>query len=327
MILINFVVLQLHYFHAESKEGKMTQPIKALILATIILLGFSAHSIAQKSEWKTMRFDSLDYYRLELKDGTEMIGNVIGQDSLNVYLKTKYIPRIEVSYESIAKIEIIAKENIQGGSYWFRNPHTTRYFFAPSAFNLKKGEGYYQNTYLFLNSFNVGVTDHFSIGGGFEIISLFGSLSSGEFSPIFFITPKLSFEATKNFRYGFGVFYVNIPDLFEEGREGAGITYAMGTYGNENRNITIGSGLSFTDSGFDRRPIFTVCGLSRFSNRTAFVTENWILYDGTKTTGIYSYGFRFFGSKMAVDLGFINNSDISKGIFIGIPYVDFTVKF
>ncbi|MEY3343107.1 MAG: hypothetical protein RL090_791, partial [Bacteroidota bacterium] len=59
----------------------------------------------------------------------------------------------------------------------------------------------------------------------------------------------------------------------------------------------------------------------------AFVTENWILYDGTKTTGIYSYGFRFFGSKMAVDLGFINNSDISKGIFIGIPYVDFTVKF
>ncbi|MFM7079166.1 MAG: hypothetical protein ACKOYC_05195 [Bacteroidota bacterium] len=305
----------------------MEHRLKVIAVAIVILSGFYTHSVAQKNEWRTMSFDSLDFYRLELKDGTEMIGNVVDQDSLNLYLKTKYIPRIEVSYQSISQIEIIPKENIQGGTYWFRNPHTTRYFFAPSAFNLKKGEGYYQNTYLFLNSFNVGVTDHFSIGGGFEIISLFGSMSSGEFSPVFFITPKVSFEAAKNFHYGFGVFYLNVPDLFEEGRSGAGITYAMGTYGSENRNITVGSGLSFTDSGFDSSPIFTLCGLSRFSKRTAFVTENWILYDGPETNGIYSYGFRFFGPKIAVDLGFINNSDISRALFLGIPYVDFTVKF
>lgn len=301
--------------------------LRIIVVLTVVMVGSNPNAYSQKPDWKAMRFDSSSYYLIELKDGSEMIGNVIGTDSSNIFFKTKYLSKVDVSFESVARIEIIPEENLHNGVYWFRNPHATRYFFAPSAFNLKEGEGYYQNTYLFLNSFNVGVTDHFSIGGGVEFLSLFGSLSDSEFNPVFFITPKVSFSASKNFHYGFGVFYINVPDLFEEGREGAGITYAMGTYGNENRNITLGTGLSFTGSGFDSSPIFTLCGLSRFSKRTAFVTENWILYDGRETVGIYSYGFRFFGPKLAVDLGFINNKDISTALFFGIPYVDFTVKF
>ena len=31
--------------------------------------------------------------------------------------------------------------------------------------------------------------------------------------------------------------------------------------------------------------------------------------------------------KIAVDLGFINSGDIVKEIAIGVPYVDFVVKF
>lgn len=305
----------------------MKRIVKLILITVFCFLLKADFSIAQEHGWKNMKPDSLEFYRLELNDGTEMIGNIIGQDSTHVYLKTKYLTKVEISHESIANLEVIPKENLKNGVYWFRNPHATRYFFAPSAFNLKKGEGYYQNTYLFLNSFNVGVTNHFSIGGGVEFISLFGSMAGGDFQPIFFITPKVSFEATKNFRYGFGVFYLNVPDLFEEGREGAGISYAMGTYGNENRNITFGSGFSFTESGFDNNPVFTLCGMSRFTKRTAFVSENWIIYDGKETVGLYSYGFRFFGTKMAVDLGFINNRDIADVLLLGIPYVDFTIKF
>ncbi|MBE9480617.1 MAG: hypothetical protein IMY69_02855 [Bacteroidetes bacterium] len=42
---------------------------------------------------------------------------------------------------------------------------------------------------------------------------------------------------------------------------------------------------------------------------------------------IFSYGVRFFGERISVDLGFINNKDIIEEIVIGIPYVDFVVKF
>jgi len=36
---------------------------------------------------------------------------------------------------------------------------------------------------------------------------------------------------------------------------------------------------------------------------------------------------RFMGESIAVDLAFLNNSDIAEGIVIGVPWVDFVVKF
>jgi hypothetical protein len=267
-------------------------------------------------------------YRIELKDGAEIIGSYLGSDSTYLYFRSEFIARMEIPISSIQELELLNKDDFHQGVYWFKNPHATRYFFAPSAFNLDKGEGYYQNTYLFLNSFNVGVTNHFSIGGGMEFLSMFGSTASEDgFNPIFFLTPKLSFQAAQNFHYGFGVFYVNVPELFSEDREGGGIAYTMGTYGKENRNVTVGTGFGFTASGFSDKPIFTLCATSRFARRTAFVTENWIIYNGLNSYGLFSYGLRFFGEKIAVDLGFINNKDIYKSILPGIPYVDFTVKF
>jgi hypothetical protein len=138
----------------------------------------------------------------------------------------------------------------------------------------------------------------------------------------------MSFKATDRFHYGLGVYYINIPSLFDDNeRTGAGITYAMGTIGDENKNLTVGGGLAFARQEFSKDPIFTVCGLSRISKRTAFVSENWLLLNNNKVEAVYSYGLRFFGEKMAVDLGFINNPDIAQALIIGIPYVDFTVKF
>ncbi|HNZ85615.1 MAG TPA: hypothetical protein PKN90_04720, partial [Paludibacteraceae bacterium] len=58
---------------------------------------------------------------------------------------------------------------------------------------LKKGEGYYQNTMLLLNSFNVGITDYFSIGGGIEFLSTFITLSEVTLTPLSILHPKLVF--------------------------------------------------------------------------------------------------------------------------------------
>ena len=33
------------------------------------------------------------------------------------------------------------------------------------------------------------------------------------------------------------------------------------------------------------------------------------------------------GEKIAVDLAFVNSKDIYQGIVIGIPFIDFAVKF
>ena len=261
--------------------------------------------------------DSTKIYKIELKDGSIFIGNILQQDSVNIVLRTSSIPKIEIPVSKIKSIDEVDKSNFKDGGYWYPNPHATRYFYGPSAIGLKKGEGYYQNTYLVLNSFNVGITDNISIGGGLELISTFAGKD-----PLFFITPKASFKVAEKFHAGGGVLYARIPG----GLGSLGTVFATGTYGTTDNNITSSLGWGFVDSKFSEQPIITLSGMTRISKRAALVTENWLIpTDGYY--GLFSYGVRFFGEKIAVDLAFINNRDIAEVIMIGIPYVSFTVKF
>lgn len=259
--------------------------------------------------------DSTKTYKIELNDGSIFIGNILQKDSVNLVMITSSIPKLEIPISEIKTIEIVNELNLKNGIYWFPNPHATRYLYAPSAFNLKKGEGYYQNTWLFLNSFNVGITDNISIGGGLELISTFTARD-----PIFFITPKVGFKVTEKFHAGGGVLFARIPGT------SLGTIFGTGTYGSEDHNITSSLGWGFVDGEFSQRPIITLSGMTRVSKRVALVTENWLIPTGSYY-GIFSYGVRFLGEKIAVDLAFINNPDIAEGIIIGIPYVSFNVKF
>ena len=81
---------------------------------------------------------------------------------------------------------------MEGVNYWFPNPNNARYLFAPSAFNLRQVEAYFQNVYFLMNSPNYGVVDHFSIGGGVII------------PPAVYITPKVNFKITEKFYAGVG---------------------------------------------------------------------------------------------------------------------------
>ena len=105
-----------------------------------------------------------------------------------------------------------------------------------------------------------------------------------------------------------------------------GTAFLSGTLGTKEHNITSSLGWGFIEGEFSQRPIITLSGMTRISKRAALVSENWFVpTDGYY--GFFSYGVRFFGEKMAVDVAFINNPDIFQIIVIGIPYVSFTVKF
>jgi hypothetical protein len=286
------------------------------ILLFTILVFATSNVFGQKTNISEP-VDSTKIYKIELKDGSIFIGNILQQDSVNLVLRTSSIPKIEIPVSKIKSIDEVDKSNFKNDIYWYPNPHATRYFYGPSAIGLKKGEGYYQNTYLVLNSFNVGITDNISIGGGLELISTFAGRD-----PIFFITPKVSFKVAEKFHAGGGVLYARIPGEFGS----LGTVFATGTYGTTDNNITGSLGWGFVDSEFSERPIITLSGMTRISKRAALVTENWLIpTDGYY--GLFSYGVRFFGEKIAVDLAFINNRDIAEAIIIGIPYVSFTVKF
>jgi hypothetical protein len=291
------------------------------ILMLTVLFCINNLAIGQSNE---IQVDTNNIYKVELRDGSVFYGNIFYQDSVKIELRTTSIPKLDIPLSKILKLDELDKSNFRNGKYWFNNPHATRYLHGPSAFNLKKGEGYYKNTMLIMNSFNYGITDNISIGGGIELISTFGSILTESFNPIFFITPKVSYKVANNIHAGAGVIYVNVPGFLED-RTGMGIAYGIGTYGTEEYNMTAGVGYGFIQGTLANNPVLTLSGMARISRRTALVTESWFIpMDGYN--GMHTYGIRFLAEKTAIDLAFINNPDIASAIIIGIPYVSFSVK-
>lgn len=294
-------------------------------------------------------------YSIETLDGASIAGTVISEDDKQIVLKTKSLGDVTVLRSNIKTIHEVTESSFKNGSYWFENPNATRYVIGPSAFSLREGEGYYQNLYVFAQSVNVGITNHISIGGGTEIASI---IFAQEQPQVFFITPKIAYHVAPKCNAGAGILYVNQRmDFYRSpnARSHYGILYGVGTYGSMDNNLTIGLGWGMhsykiydystssvtTENGINGLPFITISGMLRPAKRFALTTENWLIpvrntsfnYQTNTSTTIYdyqwffSYGARFLGEHISVDFGFINNTDIANDIFIGIPYIDFVVKF
>ena len=268
--------------------------------------------------------DKDDLFQIKLNNGNILTGKIINRSSTEISIKTDNLGIVKVKPESIKETELINSKQLKGDEYWFSNPNYTRYFFSPTAFNLKPKEGYYQNTYISINSVNVGLTDNFSIGGGVVLpLSVF-------------ITPKIGFNITKNWAVSAGTILGIIP-----GPQLVGIFYGVTTIGTEENNLTIGGGAFYFNEELLERPILTISGMARASKKIAFVTENWIIpytervystnsyYYTKKITyhPFFSYGLRLMNKKYTFDFAFINSKEIAEILFIGIPYIDFVYSF
>ena len=101
--------------------------------------------------------DTVTYY-IQTTDGNTYRGQILSQDSISILFKLESFGEHSFMKKEIKKLRIIEKEQVIDGEYWMENPQATRYFFSPNAYGLKKGEGYYQNVWVMVNSFAVGIT-------------------------------------------------------------------------------------------------------------------------------------------------------------------------
>lgn len=290
---------------------------KVLLCAVILSVLYNTDGYAQEIPTLTESADSV--LKVTMLDGSVLMGTYVSGTSRTIRIQTRYFGFMDLSRNDIRQIDVVDSETLEELQTSFENPNSTRYLFGPSAIPLKKGEGYYQNVYVVLQSFNYGITKNFSIGGGFDVITPFVR----EVPPFFFITPKASFKVAEKVHLGGGLLYANTA-AFE--LSGFGIGYGIFTYGTVENNITAGLGWGYIEGEVTKGPIITVSGMARVSRRLGLVSENWIVpIDGYY--GVLSYGLRFMSEKITVDFAFINNPDIFSEIFIGIPYVDFVIKF
>ncbi|PKV66471.1 hypothetical protein [Pontibacter ramchanderi] len=301
-----------------NQAVRLPQLLARLMLCALFLTGIAFGARAQTDTTLTKSVIGKRWI-VETRDGSVIQGIYLGQTEGGIRLQTDSAGEVLIPHTQIKSTKIIEDSRIRDGAYWFENPNATRYLFSPSAFSLKKGEAYFQNTYLVLNSFHFGITDNFTMGGGFELISTFSG------TPAFYIAPKASFEINDKWRAGGGLLYMNVVGV-EEDFSGLGIGYGIATYGNTDDNVTLGLGYGFVDSEFSQKPFINLSGMKRISRRVGLVSENWLVpSDGYY--GLISYGLRFMSERITVDLAFINNGDIAATVPIGVPYVDFVIKF
>jgi hypothetical protein len=249
-----------------------------------------------------------------LKDGNIIRGNIVKQSTDSVSINSSILGLLNLSRYQILSIKYFNPQN-KGNQQVYSNL-ASRYFFSPSAINMKKGDGYYQNTWFSFHSFNYAVSDYVTLGGGFEMFSLLLG------RPIITLTPKVSFPINKNWHVGAGVLYLN---MLGSGVSSSGLTTVYGniTYGNNKSNISINAGTSLDYPG---KPVLTINGFHQISPKFGFMTENWLIPTNESYYNIYTLGGRIIGRKNCFDFGLITNPDIAKFI-IGIPFLSYTLKF
>lgn len=287
--------------------------MRKVILYLLVFLFSNIFLIAANN----FEIDTAKVYKIETVDGSNFYGKIREIDSLNIEITLSTNDKLNFNKNNIIQITEIPLESIVNGSYRFPNPNPHIYFLTSSALKMKKGDAYYQNTYVFLNSFRVAITDNFNIGAGLELLTLF----AGE-GAIFWLSPKYDYEISNNFSASTSILFLKLPtsknSLF-------GIWSVGGTIGNIDHNLSVGMGYGFVNSDLSTNPAFSISGMTRMSKKVMFISENWFVYD-REFLYILFYGFRLIGETMAFDIGFAFNHETTGVLPLGIPYINFIFK-
>ncbi|MBP6186005.1 MAG: hypothetical protein KA479_13770 [Saprospiraceae bacterium] len=286
-----------------------------VLLGFLILISSSDSIVAQEPAER----DTLSI--VETTDGNTYIGSILSIQDTMVVLSTS-LGILNIPKNKISSITTPKKDQMVEGEFWPENPHSSRHFWGPSGYGLRKGEGYYQNTWIWLNQASYGITDNFSIGGGLVPLFLFGAT---EILPVW-LTPKINLPY-RNGKGAFG-FGTILFGLLGEEDVYAGILYGTNTFGTRDKQLTLGLGYGYSsDGGFASTPTISVSGMMRTSKKWAILTENYLISAGEQTTfGLISGGARYMGRRLAIDFGGI----IPVGgfdFFVVIPWLGIAVPF
>src|SRR4051812_41846171 len=279
---------------------------------SIFIFLFATRSGAQSD---TARTDVVTHV-LRLRDGTTLVGKLLFRDSVSVRFETNG-GILTIPASNVSELKLVKAADLHEDGYWFPDPNRTRLFFAPTGRMLDAGEGYYSNTYLFLQNFVGGINDRVTFGGGFSIFPSDDFVSNN----VYYLTPKVGVYSTPGTNAAVGALVGYVPS---GSGHSFGILYGVSTFGGPDGSVTGGLGYGYVDAKFAHNPALMVGGERRVSRRVAFVTENYMLPTSGSAQFVGSVGLRFMGESLSTDLAIWNTPD--TGIFPGIPYVAFAFK-
>ncbi len=284
-----------------------------VMFITLCMVAISQNLIAQEIPDTTL-------FRLITTDGNNYFGKIVDQDSVKVRFDAQNLGELTFPRSAIKLLEPIPTARVISGKVWPPNTQSTRYFFAPNAYGLNKGEGYYQNVWVLFNQFSLGVTRNFSIGAGMVPLFLF----AGAPTPIWII-PKLTFPVVKDkFQVGAGGLVGFVLGAEEAG---FGILYGTLTVGSRDANASLGLGYGFVAGEWAQNPMINFSAFARLSPKTYFVTENYFIPVEDENLLLLSAGFRSIINRVGIDYGLFMPFFPDQDFHIAFPWLGFTVPF
>jgi hypothetical protein len=257
---------------------------------------------------------------VKLRDGSTLIGRVtsVTADSIRFQMAQG---DLAVARTAIAEVRQVGAGSMRNGQWWFENPHSTRLLFSSTAFPLEKGTGYYSNAWLFMHTFAIGLSDRFTLGGGGTTIPGIAFTDN-----LFYLLPKYTIMKAERTNVALGALMGFFPFNSDANDEvtSAGLVYVVGTTGTRESNVSLGVAWGYADDDLTDRPGFMLGGQGRISRRISLISENWFIPIGGETEGVLSYGLRFLGENLSVDLAWISllgSGDISA------PWLGFAFRF
>jgi len=263
--------------------------------------------------------DTATIWQITMLDDNEFVGQIIAETETTIQFKTASIGIITLQKDQIKRREQLRSDASTNGLLWAENRMAFRYFIRNSAYGLKKGETVYQNAWILVNNFDIGITDNFSLGLGTVPLFLF----AGSTTPVW-VTPRLSVPLESD-KVNLGVGALIGTTLGNDGNTSFGFGFGSATFGNRNQNITLGVGYGFAEGEFASRPTFNLSGMLRTGKRGYLISENYIISTGFETIAILSLGGRFTGKRITIDYGGFYVPNL--GTFALIPWLSVSIPF
>ena len=265
-------------------------------------------------------------YTVEVVSGTSIIGVLTAVSAEELTFQTKDLGLLTIKRANIKQLTLMTADQARHGYDYQGNGN--RLFFAPTARNLRKGEGTVQTIDIFLLGVNYGITENISMGALFTWVPGAGS------DNLFALTPKVSFPVSERTRLGAGALV-----FFQQGTNFT-LGYGNATFGSADNNFTAGVGYAFVGGSYVNTPVFMLGGATRVSRRVSLLNETYILsvkdrYENATFVGGIA-GVRVSGQRLSGSLGLMygyfnySNRRYSGDSFSdgsAIPFAEATYRF
>ena len=142
---------------------------KCLLIFCFILLGLSAKS--QDYYKKDTVTTTPSTFIIRLKDGTQLLGKIIEQNTVESKIQTENMGLITVKANQILSMELYDKNKSTFNKSYYDNRFVNRFLFTPSAFPMEEKAIEFHNVLLYYSEFAAALNKRLSVGFGFFTLS------------------------------------------------------------------------------------------------------------------------------------------------------------